>query len=276
MLLCQEVKLGGDETRANKEVKQLEKMLKAKIYISTIISNVRVITIIKDTLHTRENKFQEVTLGRVTYLYLRGKDYNYTIFNVYGPVKSAMDPCINFCSDLFNSTNKNDHCLLLGDWNLLLNDSMCSKQIHEQHRRKSREVGHHFKEWIDIHDIIKQKFNFIYVNIRKNYKSRLDRIYLKEADLQKVLNYNIIPCSFSDHDLIQISMKWGDRPKWSKGIWAMNAMNAQILDDPNFVRELTSLIKLYDNNHRADENDEAWDVLKADIKKLATKGITVP
>ena len=131
VLLCQEVKIGGDETRVHKEIKQLEKILKAKIYISKIISNVRLITIIKDTLHSREYKFQEVTLGRVTYLYLRGKDYNYTIFNVYGPVRSAMDSYINFCTDLFNSTIKDDHYLLLGDWNLLLNDSICSKQIHE-------------------------------------------------------------------------------------------------------------------------------------------------
>ena len=50
VLLCQEVKLGGNETRVKKEVKQLEEMLKAKIYISTIVSNVRVKTIIKDTL----------------------------------------------------------------------------------------------------------------------------------------------------------------------------------------------------------------------------------
>ena len=268
VLLCQEVKLGGDDARVNKEVKQLEKILKAKIYISKIVSNVRIITIIKDNLQSKENNFREVTLGRVTYLHLRGKDYNYTIYNVYGPVKGAMDPYINFCKDLFNSTDKNDHCLLLGDWNLLLNDSMCSKQIHEQHRRKSREVGHHFKEWIDIHDIIKQNFNFTYVNIPKKYKSRLDRIYIKEADLQKVLNYKITPCPFSDHDIIEITMKWGDRPKWGKGTWAMNT---QVLDDPDFELELTSLIKWHINNHRADNDDKAWDALKAEIKKLAIK-----
>ena len=109
-------------------------------------------------------------------------------------------------------------------------------------------------------------FNFTYKQDNTNYKARVDRIYIKEHDLQKVLNYQIIPAAFSDHDQIIIEMKWGDRPKWGKGTWAMNT---QVLDDPHFVEGLKSLITVYKTNKQISNNSDGWDVLKANIKDLA-------
>ena len=62
---------------------------------------------------------------------------------------------------------------------------------------------------MDIHKIIQPRFNFTYT--KNDYKSRLDRVYAKQVDAQKILRYEIIPMVFSDHDQVKIVVKWGDK-----------------------------------------------------------------
>ena len=58
--------------------------------------------------------------------------------------------------------------------------------------------------------------------------------------IQKILNCKIVPTPFSDHDIIEIEIKWGDKPRWGKGSWAMNT---QVLDDPHFEQGPISICK---------------------------------
>ena len=98
------------------------------------------------------------------------------------------------------------------------------------------------------------------------YKSRIDRVYIKEHDIQKILNYKIVPTPFSDHDIIEIEIKWGDRPRCYKGSWAMNT---QVLDDAHFEQGLMSILKLYRTNKQFLSNAEGWYHFKTNVKKLA-------
>ena len=124
------------------------------MFICPLYRVLKIVTIIKEKLNKDVIKFRQVATGRATYLSIKNKDYKYNIYNIYsrpiyniyGPVSGKSEIYINFCKKHFDSTNRNDNCILLGDWNLLLNNSMCSKEISEYHKRKPREVGHHFEE----------------------------------------------------------------------------------------------------------------------------------
>ena len=75
VLLCQEIKIGGDLPKVNAKVKEMEKIFKAKIFMSDIATNVRLVTIMKEKLNKDVIKFKEVETGRATYLSIKNKDY---------------------------------------------------------------------------------------------------------------------------------------------------------------------------------------------------------
>ena len=101
------------------------------------------------------------------------------MYNIYCPVNGTSEIYVNFCKKLFNSTNRNDSCIHLSDWNLLLNNRICCKEIRVP-QEKVPDVDHHFEEGIDIHDIIEQKLKFTYT--KKYITLDLDRVYIKEHD----------------------------------------------------------------------------------------------
>ena len=96
----------------------------------------------------------------------------------------------------------------------------------------------------------------------------LDRVYAKQVDAQKILQYEIIPMVFSDHDQVKIVVKWGDRPRWGPGTWKMNT---QVLEDPQFAEELPQILEIHRTNKLFFSNSESWDHLKLNIKKLSIK-----
>ena len=151
----------------------------------------------------------------------------------------------------------------MGDGNSLMDDSMCSHPRDDHHRRRAREVQHLFENWIDIHTIIKPDYNFTFGTVN-NHRSRRDRAYAKQVEIQKLFDYNIFPITLSDHDAIFIKIKWGPRPRWGKGSWKMNT---QVLDDPCFELGLQQIIVTFNENKYINIAD-SWEALKSQ-KKLA-------
>ena len=79
---------------------------------------------------------------------------------------------------------------------------------------------HHFTDYIDIHTLTTNHIKYTFR--RKDYLARLDRAYIKQENIQKILKYKIKPTSFSDHDAIHIQVIYGTRPIWGKGTWILN------------------------------------------------------
>ena len=59
----------------------------------------------------------------------------------------------------------------MGDWNIVTEEGMCNKGLNWDHRWKGKAVKHHFKDWIDAHDL--NLSNIKYTFRRRDYKSRL-------------------------------------------------------------------------------------------------------
>ena len=107
----------------------------------------------------------------------------------------------------------------MGDLNTILEDDMCNQPIPPGHKALASLIEHHFEEWTDLHKIIKTDLNYTFT--RKQYKSRLDRVYAKDGDIQKFKFYSIVPTNFSDHDAILVNLNWGNRPVWGRGNWKL-------------------------------------------------------
>ena len=92
---------------------------------------------------------------------------------------------------------------------------MYSKNKNQEHVATSKGVKHHFEPWQEVHEKLGCNLQFKYQI--KGYQSRLDRIYVKENVIKKVImiKYKIksITCTFSDNDQLYMELKWGSRPK---------------------------------------------------------------
>ena len=108
---------------------------------------------------------------------------------MYGPAYHSSTDYIHFCESIFKYTDTHTDAVLMGDWNSLMDDSMCSRPRADHHRKRAGEVQRLFENWIDIHTIIKPDYNFTYGNVNI-YRSRLDRAYAKQVEIQKLTEHH--------------------------------------------------------------------------------------
>ena len=71
--------------------------------------------------------------------------------------------------------------------------------------------------------------------------TRLDRAYANKYTQRKIAQYKIVPNTFSNHDRIELKIKWGKRNKWGKGLWKLNS---KILQDDEHKKIIGNTIEL--------------------------------
>ena len=63
--------------------------------------------------------------------------YECNIVNTYAP-PSDVNKYVQFATKYFNAVRNIDNSILIGDWNLLLTDSMCNKKRNKQHKKNPK------------------------------------------------------------------------------------------------------------------------------------------
>ena len=140
---------------------------------------------------------------------------------------------------------------------------MCNKERNKQHKQKTRLIGHYFKSWTDIHEIIKTQLEYTFT--RGQYRTRHDRVYMKENTAQITKSYEIKATNISDHDQARLQMMWGKRPKWGKGSWTISN---EILKDEIFQHETLQATEIYKLNKQCYEQNKGWDIFKTAVKEI--------
>ena len=148
-----------------------------------------------------------------------------------------------FSENYFKYARRTRDSLLIGDWNILLNENMCNREVSALHKQKTRLLGHYFSDWIDIHGIIDTDLKYTFS--RGQYRARLDRIYMKEETMLNTKEYDIKSAAISDHEQITIKMRWGNRPVWGRGCWKLNN---ELLKQDKFKDEVQQIIQVYRAN----------------------------
>ena len=198
--------------------------------------------------------------GRALLTSLQLKNQTIDLVNTYGPANSCTQIYQNFSDEYFNRVKSLEKPYLIGDWNILLKENMCSQIRPRQHVHKSNRVAHHFANYCDIHEHLETKLNYTYhIN---TYKARLDRIYTKESCLKNILNYQIIPNAFSDHETIKLTIKSNERKIWGKSKWALNCT---LLEDDYFEHEVNNRFHIYKTNKYFSNDINEWDKFKFEI-----------
>ena len=262
IILGQEISTPKEANVRFKIIESIEKQFNYKIFVSPKINRTNLITFIPDKYKNDVKKIEMFCEGRALLTSLKLKNQTIDLANTYGPARNCAQTYQKFSEEYFNRIKTLEKHYLIGDWNILLKDNMCSQIRSRNHIYKSIRVAQHFENYCDIHEHLETKLNYTYhIN---TYKARLDRIYTKESCVINILNYQIIPNAFSDHDTIKLTIKTNERIIWGKSKWALNCT---LLEDKYFEQEVNNLFHIYKTNKYFSNDINVRDKFKSEIKK---------
>ena len=162
---------------------------------------------------------------------------------VYGPNKD--NP--SFYTNLKNSVSKmgNQHIILVGDWNMLLDPELDGKNYKNINNPNARQKVLQLITELDLYDIFRCENNEkqLYTWKRKISSGliqmgRLDFFLISESLLSYSKKVSIHPAYRSDHNLISLSLVF-NKPQKNKNFWKFNN---SLLYDTDFITEVKSLL----------------------------------
>ena len=191
------------------------------------------------------------------------------VFNIYAPVKSKTVR-LEFIKDLHNifpDFNENNHILVCGDFNTVVDNHMDIIDTGAQH---DPEVVSKFNEWFSSCSLI-DSWRLMHQNIKDFTWStsgipfrarRLDHIFIDERLLTKLTGCEHI-IGGSDHKIVSASFKT-DNFKRGQSFWKFNS---SLLSDTDFLDIMNTFIDDFLSNYLDyDDPMDRFEMLKIKIK----------
>jgi exonuclease III len=164
----------------------------------------------------------------------------FTLICIYGPNRD--DP--GFYTNIKNKVcNINNSCIIVGDYNLVLNPDKDCFNYKNVNNPNARDVVYEIiieKEYIDAwreKNMEKQQFTWFKKNPVK--KARLDFFLISHDLFTELDEANILPGYRTDHSLIMISIDIGKFQR-GKSYWKFNH---SLLKDIEYVNQIKNVIK---------------------------------
>ena len=241
------------------------------MYFSNGTSNARgVAIIITGNYEYRVLRLERDNEGRFLILEIERKGAVYTIGNIYAPTRNFerdQQQCFNnFTAKL--ELMQNIHTILGGDLNLYMNprlDKLDNSPDYNDNRNFRADVCS-FVETNNIVDVWRtinpDKRCFTWH--RSDKRSRLDYLLTSEHLLNFIDDVDILPGIQSDHSLLKLSLKTGNKHEKGRGFWKFNS---SLLHDPVYVDKIKNVIRETAQNYEGLEDKRMlWEIIKLEIR----------
>ncbi|KAJ8026875.1 hypothetical protein HOLleu_31834 [Holothuria leucospilota] len=166
--------------------------------------------------------------------------YEVTLVVLYGP-NTDTPAFFNEVQNIIEDFNT-PHCIVVGDWNVVLDTDMDSLNYLHTNNPKSRQVVHKLMKNLDLFDVwrvfhpITKRFTWRQKNPLK--QSRLDYFLVSSGLLNTVTTATITPGYRSDHFMINSSFRLGQMVT-GKGFWKFNN---SLLEDEAYQKIVKNVI----------------------------------
>ena len=118
--------------------------------------------------------------------------------------------------------------------------------------------------WRELHP---DKLRYTWENSYYNVKSRLDRIYIPDLWADLVHKSDILPFSWSDHDMISVKLSLPVPVVRGSGYWKFNT---NLLNDQEFTKEILNFWEFWLTQINTFDNITGWwDGAKSHFKRIA-------
>ena len=121
-----------------KIIESIEKQFNYKIYVGLKTNKINLVTFIPGKYKNDVKKSDMFWNGRALLTSIHLKNKKNDLVNTNGPAHNSAPIYYNFSEEYFNKVNSLDKPYLIGDWNVLLKENMCSQTRPRQHLHKSK------------------------------------------------------------------------------------------------------------------------------------------
>ena len=205
--------------------------------------------------------------GRIVQLSFQINDATFKIINVYAP----NDDKPEFFSDIFDKMQKSteDHILLMGDFNVYLNDKIDKRGGTPSNSKTAQVVNAFLKEtdWIDVWRATHgNQFQYTWKRRHPLIMHRLDYVLADLGTMNLIKNCEISAVSFSDHlgVITDISINPNFR---GPGLWKFNN---QHLNNEEFVKQMNYTLDMVDFRYENLNPINKWEMIQHDMQEVAT------
>jgi exonuclease III/hemoglobin-like flavoprotein len=238
----------------------VEKEWGYKAYINSIHGNSRGVGIFinnnfEHTVHQciRDNNCNFIILD-ITIEGLR-----ISLVNIYGPNKDSPDFYIQVKKQI--GKMENDYVIICGDWNLVLDPIIDTKNYKFTNNPKARREVLNLKTELDLVDVwrsqneFEKSFTWRQLTLKKH--ARLDYFLVSESLSSRVSSSEILPGYRTDHSgiLLNLTLHLSDR---GNGYWKFNS---SLLKDTQYISLIKNKIKEICQEYRPENvNPESYEV----------------
>ena len=222
-----------------KDLQIIEKTTNSKIYYNSDNNKHGTCIIVKNSPQFRsiqqENSNISSFKNRVTHLIFK-TNINIHVINIYAPVSGAHSNSKLERKEFFQNLHKylekfnKDEIILCGDFNYVNSNEDRTSGLNYSDKEVLNCIDYNKIKLKDVHHTHnKTSINYTHYHKTKNinYGSRIDRIYVSEDLMTKILSFDYIINDISDHKILKIDIEL-NRIKWGNGYWKIN--NAYFLD----------------------------------------------
>ena len=227
--------------------KNLESFIKAEwgyeAYFSSYTTNSRgVMTLINNNFEQKVKRIKTDENGNFMILDMVIEDKEVTLVNIYGPNNDNPQ----FYEQMKQKIEEfqNDHVIICGDWNMIMDvemDSFNYVNINNPRARQSvlqlLDQENFIDPWRLMHENKKQ-YTWRRLNPTKK-QARLDFFIIHESLFQYVTNTDIIPGYRTDHSAIILKLKFQNNER-GKGYWKFNN---SLLKDSQCIDKIKKIIE---------------------------------
>ena len=215
--------------------------------------------------------------GRVLRVTVEIESLKFQIVNVYGYNPEDEEESENFFQRLKDYIEDDLPCVLLGDFNMVLDlqTDRSGGNPRKLHTYGSNGLTDFLSE-NDLADSWKHKYldrkGFSWRNNLLGIKSRLDRVYLPVTWLGCLKSVRVSPFSWSDHDEVSVNLELPSPVKRGPGFWKFNT---SLLEDQEFNEHICRFVEGWERE-KADYPDPSvwWDMGKYHWKRIAIEHST--
>ena len=208
--------------------------------------------------------WQKESTGQIISLLFKIGELRFNLINFYAPTNPSERK--GFFDTLHEYFYPNAFRIIAGDFNCYEseNDKFGGNFNPFVDLKEFRTTHRLFDAWRFKHRGQRQCTWF---NADKSIGSRLDKFFISSELSPSIVNCEILPCFFSDHDMVHLTLKLDSVHSLGNGVWKLNQ---DLLKDSEFCYSVSALINSHVLYQEAFPTvHEWWDFLKSSIKTFA-------
>ena len=232
-----------------------------------------------DVEYTVHNKYTDAT-GNLVVIDLEIYQRRITLSAIYGPNRDTPE----FYTEIKNviDTFENSSVILVGDWNMVLNQTLDTQNYRGEYNRRAKNVVKQFMNDFQLHDTWREdnpsKNRYTWKQRNPTKISRLDFFPISK-DMQTLKIKSDISSGYrTDHSMITLELNLNNSNTRGKGFFKLNTSILKDIAYINIIKKcIRENIERYVKANQCSENimniefeisDQLfWDTLKMEIRR---------